>query len=88
MAWEEYRDAMRTRRDGIRNDNTEMEMNLLRVKDNNKKGFCRYFGKKRKAKNILPLINGKGQLAMTHRRLRNSNVFASVFISSQVACVS
>lgn len=63
-------------------------MNLLRVKDNNKKGFCRYFGKKRKAKNILPLINGKGQLAMTQRRLRNTNVFASVFISSQVACVS
>lgn len=54
-------------------------MNLLRVKDNNKKGFCRYFSKKRKAKeNILPLINGKGQLAVTQRRLRNSNVFVSV----------
>lgn len=55
MDWEEYRAAMQTCKDGIRNDKTQMEMNLISVQDNSEKGFCRCFSKKRKARENVAL---------------------------------
>jgi len=44
----------------------QMELNLERNVKNNKKGFYRYTGQKRQAKeSVLPLINEKGDLAST-----------------------
>ena len=57
MFWEEYRDAVQMFRDGVRKANVRMELNLVRdVKKN--KGFFRYIGQKRQAKDsVPPLIN-------------------------------
>ena len=56
-----------TYRDGIRKAKSQMELNLVRdVK--NKKGFYRYIGEKRQAKEgVLPLLTGKGELATIDR---------------------
>jgi len=42
-----------------------MELNLAKDIKNTKKGFYRYNGQKRKAKKSTPLVNEKGELAMT-----------------------
>jgi len=44
VAWEEYRCAVRTCRDEIRNANVLMELNWATDAKNNKKGFYRYIG--------------------------------------------
>jgi len=65
VAWEEFRDAVWTCRDGIRKAKEQMELNLARdVK--NKKRFYRNIGQKRDAKESLhPLLNERGELATT-----------------------
>ena len=66
MAWKEYKDAIQMCRDGIRQDKTEIELNLGRDVKNNKQGFKRFMGQKRKAKESVPsLINEKGEMATT-----------------------
>ena len=48
---------------GVRRVMIQMELNLGRDVKNNKKGFFRYSGQKREAKeSIPPLINEKGEL--------------------------
>lgn len=41
-AWEEYRDAVWTHRNGIRKAKVQVELNLEMDVKNNKKGFYRY----------------------------------------------
>lgn len=54
-SWEEYRDTAWEFRDGIRNAKAQLELNLTRNMKNNKKGFYRYIGQKRKINKDLPL---------------------------------
>jgi len=54
VSWEEYRDAARLCRDEVRRPKAQLELNLARATKNNKKGFYRYFSKKRKVKESVP----------------------------------
>ena len=55
--WEEYRDTAWRCRDEIRKTKVQFELNLVRDVKNNKQGFYRYFGQKRKVKeNVLLLV--------------------------------
>ncbi|KFZ60398.1 hypothetical protein N338_05724, partial [Podiceps cristatus] len=86
VAWKEYRDAVWNCRDGIRKAKAQMELSLARDVKNNKKGFYRYIGQKRQAKeSIPPLVNGKGELAATDVEKAEvlNEFFASVFSGSQ-----
>jgi len=56
VAWEEYRDAVQICTDGIRKVKVQMELNLMRNVKNNKKGFFRYTGQNRQAKESAPLL--------------------------------
>ena len=61
VSWEEYRAAVRVCRDRIRKAKVQMELNLARdVKD--KKGFYKYIGRKRQAKESIPsMMKGNGE---------------------------
>ena len=48
VTWEQYRDAARLCRDGIRKAKDQLEMDLARGAKNNKKGFYRYINQKNK----------------------------------------
>ncbi|GAB0209193.1 hypothetical protein GRJ2_003385000 [Grus japonensis] len=54
VSWEEYRDAARLCRDGVRKAKAQLELNLARDAKNNKKGFYRYVSQKRKVKESVP----------------------------------
>ena len=54
MSWEEYRDAARLCRDGVRRARAWLELNLARDAQNNQKGFYRYVSQKRKVKESVP----------------------------------
>ncbi|KFM05399.1 hypothetical protein AS27_15836, partial [Aptenodytes forsteri] len=82
VSWEEYGDAARLCRDGVRKAKVWMELNLARDAKNNKKGFYRYVSQKRKVKeSILPLMSKTGKLVTTDEEKAEvlNNVFASVF---------
>ena len=68
-----------------------MELNLARDVKRNKKGFYRYTGQKRQAKESAPpLINGKGELVIidTEKAEIRNKFFASVFTASQASHTS
>ena len=76
--------------DGIRKAKAQVELNLARDMKNNKKGFYRYIGKRRQAKeSVPPLINEMGELASSDREKAEvlNKCFASVFTRGQVSCV-
>jgi len=54
LTWEEYRDAARLYRDGVRKVKAQLELNLARNAKNNKKGFYRYVSQKSKVKESIP----------------------------------
>jgi len=54
VSWEEYRDAARLWRDGIRKAKLWMELNLAKDAKSNKKGFYRCVSQKR-SKKAYPL---------------------------------
>ena len=41
-------------RDGVRRAKVQLELNLAREAENNKKGFCKYVDQKRKIKESVP----------------------------------
>ena len=49
-SWEEYREAARLCRDGVRKAEAQLELNLARNAKNNKKGFYRYVSQKKMVK--------------------------------------
>ena len=64
VSWEEYRAIVRVCRDRIRKAKVQMELNLARYVKDNKKGFYRYIGRRRQAKESVPsLVKGNGDLA-------------------------
>ncbi|KAK4827405.1 hypothetical protein QYF61_017810 [Mycteria americana] len=82
VTWEEYRDAARLCRDGVRKAKAQLELNLAGDAKNNNKGFYTYINQKRKVKeNVPPLMNKNGDLASTDEEKAEvlNNFFASVF---------
>ena len=67
-----------------------MELSLARDAKNTRKGFYRYIGQIRKAKeSVLPLVDEKGELVTTDmEKAEVLNFFASVFTASQASYVS
>ena len=83
---EEYRAVVRVCRDRIRKAKAQMELNLVRDATDNKKGFYRYIGRRRQAKeSVLPPMKGNGELASSDIEKAEvlSECFASVFTGSQ-----
>jgi len=90
VSWEEYRAAVRVCRDRIRKAKTQMEINLARDVKENKKGFYRYRGRKRQAKeSVPPLMKSNGELASSDMEKAEvlNECFASVFMGGQTSCV-
>ena len=56
VTWEQYRDAARLCRDGIRKAKDQLEMDLARGAKNNKKGFYRYINQKNKMQEGIPSL--------------------------------
>ena len=68
VPWEEYKEAARLCRDGIRKAKACLEINLARNAKKNKKGFYRYLNQKRKVQEgIPPLVSNKGRLVTTDK---------------------
>ena len=89
--WEEYRAVVRVCRDRIRKAKAQMGLNLARDVKDNKKGFYRYIGRRRHAKEIVPpLMKGNGELASSDEEKAEvlSECFASVFMGGQASHVS
>ena len=64
VAWEECRAVVCVCRDRIRKAKAQKELNLVRDVKDNKKGFYRYVGRRRWAKeSVSPLMKGNGELA-------------------------
>mgnify|MGYP001851525230 CR=1 FL=1 len=64
VGWEEYRAVVHVCRDRIRKAKAQMELNLARDVKDNKKGFYRYIGRRRQAKeSVPPLMKGSRKLA-------------------------
>ena len=90
MSWEEYRAVVCVCRDRIRKAKAQMELNLERDVKDNKKGFCRYIGRRRQAKDsVPPLIKGNGEQASSDIEKAEvlNECFASVFMGGQTSCV-
>lgn len=65
-----------------------MELNFTLIVKNNRKGFHRYIGQKRRAKEIVPpVINEKGELTTADMQKAEvlSKLFASVFTGRQAS---
>ena len=81
-SWEEYRDAARLCRDGVRKAKAQLELNLARDVKNNKKSFYRYVSRKKVVKESVPrLMSETGKLATADEEKAEvlNNFFASVF---------
>ena len=67
VVWEEYRAVVRVCRDRIRKAKAQIELDLVRDVKDNKKGFHRYIGRRRQAKECVPpLMKGNGDLASSY----------------------
>lgn len=90
VSWEQYRAVVHVCRDWIRKAKVQMELNLARNMKDNKKGFNRYIGRRRRAKeSVPPQMKGNGELASsdTEKAEVLSECFASVFTGGQDFCV-
>ncbi|CAM4564646.1 unnamed protein product [Lepidochelys olivacea] len=93
MTREEYKNIARSCRNDIRRAKSHLELQLARDVKSNKKGFFRYVGNKKKAKeSVGPLLNEGGNLVTEDVEKANvlNAFFASVFtnkVSSQTAAL-
>ncbi|CAM2095472.1 unnamed protein product [Caretta caretta] len=93
MTREEYKNIARACRNDIRRAKSHLELQLARDVKSNKKGFFRYVGNKKKAKeSVDPLLNEGGNLVTEDVEKANvlNAFFASVFtnkVSSQTAAL-
>ena len=77
-------------RDRIRKAKALVELNLARDVKDNKKGFYRYIGRRRQAKeSVSPLMKGDGELASSDIEKTEvlNECFASVFTGGQASRV-
>ncbi|GAB0188293.1 mitochondrial enolase superfamily member 1 [Grus japonensis] len=84
VAWEEYREIVRTARDQVRKAKALIELNLARDIKGNKKSFYRYVSDKRKMReNVGPLQKETGDMFSqdTEKAEVLNEFFASVFTS-------
>ncbi|KFP11766.1 hypothetical protein Z169_02376, partial [Egretta garzetta] len=82
VSWEEYREAVRLCRNGVRKAKAQLELNLARDAKNNKKGFYRYISRKRMVKeSVPPLMSKTGRLVTADEEKAEvlNDFFASVF---------
>lgn len=78
-------------RDRVRKAMAQVELSFARDVKNNQKGFFRYTGQKRQAKeSLILLVNEKRELAKTDMEKTEvlNEFFASVFVASQVSQTS
>ena len=54
VSWEEYKEAAKLCRDGVRKAKALLELNLARDAKKNRKGFYRYLNQKRKVQEGAP----------------------------------
>ncbi|CAM4599489.1 unnamed protein product [Lepidochelys kempii] len=93
MTREEYKNIAQACRNDIRRAKSHLELQLARDVKSNKKGFFRYVGNKKKAKECVgPLLNEGGNLVTEDVEKANvlNAFFASVFtnkVSSQTAAL-
>ncbi|CAM4648647.1 unnamed protein product [Lepidochelys kempii] len=93
MTREEYKNIARACRNYIRRAKSHLELQLARDVKSNKKGFFRYVGNKKKAKeSVGPLLNEGGNLVTEDVEKANvlNAFFASIFtnkVSSQTAAL-
>ncbi|CAM4671219.1 unnamed protein product [Caretta caretta] len=93
MTREEYKNIARACRNDIRRAKSHLELQLARDVKSSKKGFFRYVGNKKKAKeSVGPLLNEGGNLVTEDVEKANvlNAFFASVFtnkVSSQTAAL-
>ncbi|CAM4378788.1 unnamed protein product [Lepidochelys olivacea] len=93
MTREEYKNIARACRNDIRRAKSHLELQLARDVKSNKKGFFRYVGNKKNAKeSVGPLLNEGGNLVTEDVEKANvlNAFFASVFtnkVSSQTAAL-
>ncbi|CAM4524209.1 unnamed protein product [Caretta caretta] len=93
MTREEYKNIARACRNEIRRAKSHLELQIARDVKSNKKGFFRYVGNKKKAKeSVGPLLNEGGNLVTEDVEKANvlNAFFASVFtnkVSSQTAAL-
>ena len=90
VAWEEYRAVVHVCRDRIKKAKVQMELNLARYVKDNTKGFYRYKGRRRQAKeSVPPLMKGNRELASSDIEEAEvlSECFASVFTGGQASRV-
>ncbi|CAM4659528.1 unnamed protein product [Caretta caretta] len=93
MTRDEYINIARACRNGIRKAKSHLELQLARDVKSNKKGFFRYVGNKKKAKeSVGPLLNEGGNLVTEDVEKANvlNAFFASVFtnkVSSQTTAL-
>ena len=84
VAWEDYRAVVHVCRDRIRKAKVQMELNLVRDVEDNKKGFYRYIGRRRLAKkSVPPLIKSNAELTSSGKAEVLNECFASVLTGSQ-----
>ncbi|KFR03253.1 hypothetical protein N306_07323, partial [Opisthocomus hoazin] len=85
-SWEEYREAARLCRDGVRKAKAQLELNLARDAKNNKKGFYRYVSQKKMVKESVPPLMSKTSKLVTADEEKaevHNNFFASVFTGNR-----
>ena len=90
VPWEEYRAVVCVCRDRIRKAKVQRELNLARDVKDNKKGFYKYIGRRRQAKETVPpLMKSNGELASSEIEKAEvlSECFASVFTAGQASLV-
>ena len=68
VLWEEYKEAARLCRDGVRKAKAQLELNLARDAKKNKKGFYRYLNQKGEVQQCVPtLVSDTGRLVTTDK---------------------
>ena len=77
---DEHRDIAKVCRDGIWKAKAQLKLELVRDVKGNKKGFFRYVGSKREAKeNVVPQVNGTGDLVT--KDMEKAEVLIAFFVS-------
>jgi len=85
MSLEKNRNAVQTCRVGFRKAKAQMEQNLARNVKSNRKGFCRYIGHRRQAKeSVSPLTNENGELATSDMKKAEMSILSQSSLAARL----